>query len=402
MNFNWSQSLKFRITLIFTILMAIAFSLNWMVALQTMRSEKVKDIQKVLNHVLNESNDEYLTRPLTPKSNLAFLYAVPHNKMILNDSEVSNLRFKISITSYVPKNNEIIFSLQQSNGFNIYAISDTQKIDAAQDNYAKKLLVRYLASLLTILLISIFLLNYYMKPLSILATKTHHWQSGDPFDFSLDNASREIKEVSSSFSSLIHRLETFRAKEAQLFQEAAHELKTPLALMRSRLDVYENSNSYSKNKFITDLGNDIERLTTELKNVLFLESSDFEDPISLNIHSAISKILHKVEILAQRKQLSLQLPRENFSVTASEKLLNKVLMALIENAMTYAQQGSTISITIDPALRALSVKNTIGEKKYLFSSKIGEKMLKRLREELLFTYEIIQNKTHYSITLKFL
>lgn len=382
--------------------MSIAFSLNWMVALETMRSEKIHDTQKVLNHLLDESYAEYYTGSLTPKSNLIFLYAVPHNQTILNNSEVSNLRFKVSATSYMGKNNEIVSSLRQSNGFTINAISDTQKINSALDQYAKKLLLRYFISLLIILLISIFLLNYYMKSLGVLATKTHNWQSGDSFDFSLDNAGSEIEEVSSSFSTLIHRLETFRVKEAQLFQEAAHELKTPLALMRSRLDVYENSNTYSKSKFITDLGNDIERLTAELKNVLFLESSDFEDPININVHSALTKILHKVEILAQRKQLSLQLPRQNFSITASEKLLNKVLMALIENAMTYAQQGSTISITIDPALRTLSVKNTIGDKKYLFSSKIGEKMLKRLCEELLFTYEIIQNQTHYTITLKFL
>ena len=401
MNFNWSQSLKFRITLIFTILMAIAFSLNWMVALQTMRSEKVQDIQKALNHVLNESNDEYLAHPLTPKSNLAFLYTVPHNQMILNNSEVSNLRFKLSATSYMPKNNEIVSSLRQSNGFSINAISDTEKIDAALHQYAKKLLIRYLFSLLAILLISIFLLNYYMKPLGVLATKTHNWQSGDPFYFSLDNAGREIKEVSSSFSTLINKLETFRVKEAQLFQEAAHELKTPIAIMRSRLDVYENTDTYTKEKFVTDLGNDIERLMTELKNVLFLESSDFEDPVNVNIHSALTKILHKVEILTLRKQLSLQLPTQSFSVTVSEKLLNKVLMALIENAMTYARQGSIITIEIDPTQRILCVKNMIGDKKYLFSSKIGEKMLKRLCQELLFTYEIIQDHTYYTISLRF-
>lgn len=402
MNFNWSKSLKFKIAFIFSLLIAIAFSLNWMVALQTMRSEKVHDIQKVLNHLLNESNDQYLSVPLTPQSPLVFLYSIPHNQMILDDSEVSALRFIISKIPYMPKNDEIVSSLQQYNGFYINAISNTQKINASLDKYAQKLLTRYLVSLLAILVISIFLLNYYMRPLAILATKIHHWQSGDPFDFSLNNASSEIEEVSSSFSTLIHRLETFRTKEAQLFQEAAHELKTPLALMRSRLDVYENSDSYGKEKFVADLGHDIERLTTELKNVLFLESSDFDDPVNVSINSALTKILHKVEILTQRKKLDLQLPKETFSITVSEKLLNKVLMALIENAMTYAAQGSIISIEITPALRTLSVKNMIGAEKYLFSSKIGEKMLKRLCEELLFTYEIIQDGTYYTIVLRFL
>lgn len=402
MSFNWSRSLKFKISFIFAILIAVAFTLNWMVALHTMRSEKMMDLQKVLNHVLNESNDEYLSSPLTPQTPLTFLYSIPHNQMILDDSEASNLRFIVSKTPYAPKENEIFASLKQRNGFYFNAISDTRKMDAALDKYGEKLLIRYLFSLLAILIISILLLHYYMKSLALLAYKTQHWQSGDPFDFSLHKAESEIEEVSKSFGALIRRLELFRTKETELFKEAAHELKTPLALMRSRLDVYETTTTYAKEKFVTDLGSDIERLSTELKNVLFLESSDFEDPIVVDLAKALKKILYKVEILSHRKQLTLALPTQTFTITVAEKLLHKVLMALIENAMTYAQEGSTISIELDPLLRTLSVTNTIGDEKYLFSSKIGQKMLKRLSEELHFNYDIMEDQNNYTIKLTFL
>lgn len=381
--------------------MAIAFSLNWMVALQTMRSEKISDIQKVLNHLLNESNDEYITQPLTQNSSLTFLYSIPHNQMILDDSEVSALRFLVSKYPYIPHDNEIVASVQQPNSIYLNAISNSLKIDTALDKYGQKLLTRYLISLLVILLISIFLLNYYMKSLAVLAKKTHDWQIGDPFDFSLDNAGSEIKEVSIAFESLIRKIEGFRRKEGELFKEAAHELKTPLALMRSRLDVYEYTQGYDKNKFIVDLGHDIERLTTELKNVLFLESSDYEDPIALNIAATLRNIVQKVDILAKRKQLILQLPLESFTVTAPEKLLNKVLLALIENAMTYAPENSQIRIEIDPITHTITIINNAGHEKYLFSSKIGHKMLQRLSNELNFTHEIIQDSSQYAITLKF-
>jgi len=401
LSFNWSKSLKFKISFIFAMLMAIAFILNWIVALQTMRSEKINDIQKVLKHLLNESNDEYITQPLTLDSSLIFLYSIPHNQMILDDSEVSALHFLVSNHPYVPHDNEIVAFVQQSNSIYLNAISNTQKIDTALDKYGQKLLTRYLSSLLAILLISIFLLNYYMKSLAVLAKKTYNWQTGDPFDFSLDNASSEIKEVSIAFESLIRKIEGFRTKESELFKEAAHELKTPLALMRSRLDVYEYTQAYDKNKFIIDLGHDIERLTTELKNVLFLESSDYEDPITLNITTTLQNIVHKVDILAKRKQLILQLPIEIFTVTAPEKLLNKVLLALIENAMTYAPENSQIHIEIDPIVRTMTITNNAGHEKYLFSSKIGHKMLQRLSEELKFQYEITQHDSQYAITLKF-
>lgn len=402
MSFNWAKSLKFKISFIFAILMAIAFSLNWMVALQTMRSEKINDTQKVLKHLLNESNDEYIAQPLTQSSSLTFLYSIPHNQMILDDSEVSALHFLVSNHPYIPHSNEIVASIQQANGIYLNAISNAQKIDTAMDKYAQKLLSRYLISLLAILLISIFLLNYYMKSLAALAKKTHDWQTGDPFDFSLTNAGSEIKEVSIAFESLIRKIEGFRRKEGELFKEAAHELKTPLALMRSRLDVYETAQGYDKNKFIVDLGHDIERLTTELKNVLFLESSDYEDPVSLSMNTTLRNIVQKVDILAKRRKLILQLPAQNFTLAAPEKLLTKVLTALIENAMTYATENSQIDIEINQNKRSITIANNAGDEKYLFSSKIGHKMLKRLSEELNYTYEITQYASRYTITLQFL
>lgn len=401
MKYRWAGSLKIKIAFIFSILIAIAFSLNWMVALQTMRSEKINDLEKVLNHLLNESKSDHILQPLTPKSCLSYLYSIPHNKMILNDSEASNLRFIVSINSYVPRENEVSSSVKQNNGVYLNVISDTHKIELALDKYARKLLSRYLVSLLVILLISIALLDYYMKPLAVLAKKTREWNNQEPFDFSLDNPGKEIEEVSHAFSTLIHRLEIFRSKEAELFKEAAHELKTPLALMRSRLDVYESNAKYPKGKFIEDLGHDIERLTNELKNVLFLESSDFEEASNVDITGSFKKLQIKMDILIQRKQLTLTLPAETFSIIASEKLLSKVLSALLENAITYAKEESVVEIGCDNTTQKMWIENTIGDKKYLFSSKIGEKMLKRLSHEIGFKYSIIQNEVFFRIELIF-
>lgn len=393
--------LKIKIALLFSLLIAIAFSINWSVATGTMMGEKREDLEKALHHLLSESADEYITVPLDEKSDLSFLYAIPHNRMILNDSEASHLRFSISKIPYSVKENEVSASIKLPNALFLNAISDDLKLQASVQKYAEKLLMRYAYSLLVILIISVLLLDYYMKPLGALAQKTREWKNGDPFEFSLDNPGKEIDEVSEAFSALIHRLEGFRTKEKELFKEAAHELKTPLALMRSRLDVYENSEGYEKNKFIVDLGHDVERMTTELKNVLFLESSDFEDPVPVELNQALRLIIHKVDILAQRKQLRLRLPERSFTVTVPEKLLNKVLTALIDNAMTYASQNSSIEIEIDPLRRSLSVVNEIGADKYLFSSKIGQKMLRRLSEELQFTYDIVRNESAYRIDLVF-
>ncbi len=398
MNLNSNLSLKVKIASLFSLLIAIAFSLNWMVATQTIRGEKIDDLEKTLQHILYESRDEYIVLPLSLHSDLTFLYSIPHNQMILNNSEASHLRFLISRAPYHGEKNEISSTVKLSPTLYLNAISDDAKLQLSVNKYSQKLLIRYLFSLLAVLIISLFLLEYYMKPLGVLAQKTRDWKSGD--QFALDNSGREIQEVAAAFNTLLHRLEGFHIKEAQLFKEAAHELKTPLALMRSRLDVYENSHNYDKTKFVIDLGHDIQRLTDELKNVLFLESSDFEEPTQVNLHTALIEILQKVTLIAHRKQLQISLDDQTFILNSPKKLLNKVLMALIENAMTYAPAMSQIAIHIDPLTRTLGLTNNTGEK-YLFSSKIGHKMLSRLCEELKFTYKIVESQSRYTITLEF-
>ncbi|MDD5159068.1 MAG: hypothetical protein PHI47_03380 [Sulfuricurvum sp.] len=401
MQFKWARSLKFKIALIFSIGLAIAFSINLLIAVKTIHTQKEEEVENVLKHLLVESTDEYITIPLNPSSNVNFLYTIPHNIMILSDSEVNALRFVISANPHRTNDKLIASSIKLSNNYYLNAISDHQKIDKATYKYTQKLLIRYIISLLIILIIIIFTLDFYMRPLELLAIKTREWKRESPFDLVLDDASSEIKEVSTAFDALVRRLEGYRQKEAELFKEAAHELKTPLALMRSRLDVYENSINYNKDKFIIDLGHDIERLTRELKNVLFLESSDFEETSHIGIIQMLKILENKMAILIQRKGLTLVLPNETFSVLASARLLFKVLSALLENAITYAQENSTIEVGCDSSKRQLWIGNQIGHEKYLFSSKIGEKILKRLSREIGFDYTITQDETYFRIELIF-
>ncbi len=401
MKFEWASSLKFRITMIFALGMAIAFSINWIVAVKTIHTEKAEDVETALKHLLIESTDEYISTPLTPNSDLSFLYNIPHIEMLLNDSEVSRLQLVVTHRPYSAAEGLIVSSVPLSNGYYLSASSDHQKIDRSVQKYGEKLLIRFLFSLLLVLAVVVWVLDYYMQPLGTLARKTREWKKETPFDLEEKEAAIEIREVSAAFAALVRKLEGYRQKEAELFKEAAHELKTPLALMRSRLDVYEANEHYAKSRFIKEIGHDIERLTGELKNVLFLESSDFEEPVRTDLKPLIETLLRKMGILIERKKLCVETPEVMFPVFAPEKLLTKVLGALLENAITYATETSTLRIEADPGGRTVSLQNTIGNEKYLFSSKIGEKMLRRLSAEIGFGYEIVQTPTTYTITLSF-
>lgn len=393
------NTLQFKIALLFSLLIAIAFTVNWQVAARTIHSEKIEDLEQVLNHLLVESRDEYLSVPPTPASDLRFLHAIPHNVLILKDSEASHVRFRVAAAPYAPSEGEVSASVVLSNGMFLSVISDHDKIDAAVARYGAKLAARYLVSLLLILSVGYLLLERYMKPLALLAQRARGWKSGDSFELPLDNPAREIDELSRAFSALVHRLETFRVKEKALFKEMAHELKTPIALMRARLDVFEGSERVPKEKLLSELGGDIERLMSELKNVLFFESTDFEDSSSFGIDEVLSEVTAKVEILTRRRNLRIGVEGEGFDLHAPRKLFAKLMTALIENALTYAKEGSTIAVALDPQRKSISLTNEKGGEKYLFSSRIGQKMLDRIAREIGIEYRIDEDIEHYSIRL---
>lgn len=402
MSFRPFNSLKIRITLIFSLLIAIAFGVNWQLATKTMEDEKVEDLQSVLRHLLIESYDEYISGPIDEKSDLRFLHSIPHNILILKDSEASNTRFIVRKIPYTPKQNEVSASIRLDNGYFLSVISDYTKIDAAVAKYQARLLIRYGVSLSLILVISILLLQRYIRPLGILTECVREWKSGDPFVFPISSAGQEIDELASSFTALVHRLEGFRAKEKALFKEMAHELKTPIALMRARLDVYENSDGFSKEKMIGELGGDLERLMSELKNVLFFENIDLEDVMSFEIADLLKEVIQKVEVLAQRRGLRIVVPQESFSVHAQRTLFAKVIMALIENSLTYAKEKSEIILEIDKEKKSLTISNQKGGEKYLFSSKIGQKMLDRVSQKVGIGYQICDEEKWYRVRVSIL
>lgn len=391
MKFN---SLKVKIISIFSLLILLVFTINWLVALKTIHAQKSDDLKKVLEHILHESYDEYLQTPIVSNSSLAPLYIMPHNKLILKDSEASGVQFFLSTAPYRAQKHQVSASIKIDSGRFLNATSTHEKIDKAVYDYAVSLAMGYLGSLVFILSIGLFLLWHFMKPLEELAKKAREWKNGDSFECDNSNPSSEIGELSHSFSNLVKRIESFRVKEKALFKEMAHELKTPIAIMKARLDTHDSS------PLTLELGADLERLMTELKGILFFETGDYEEPNLASPLESAKEILAKMQPLVAQKELSVVFYGDAFRVLTQPLLLQKLLSALLENAITYAACAS--EITIHAEGKTLSISNFIAKEKYLFSSKIGEKILRRISEELGITYYVDSSPERYTISLEFL
>ena len=398
LNFHLLRSLKVKISLLTSLFIAVTFAINWNLAVNTIHNEKKEDLKNILLHVLVESIDEYMVSNLTFSSDVTYLQTIPHNMMILKNSEVHNLHFTLTKTPAHFSDDEIGVSAR-THDYYLNISSDTKKIDQAVNKYADQLSEQYFMTLLIFLGTSWFFLQRYLTPLSKLAKQVSEWKDDDPFELKVKNDDSEIQELSFAFSNLVKRLDGFRKKEKELFKEMAHELKTPLAIMKARIDVYENDDKADKYNFLNDLNNDVTRLTSELKSILFFESSDFDLETEFYVDEVLTQVIAKTEILAHSRRLHLFVCADNFEVSTSKKLFKKVLIVLIENALTYAKKNSEIKINVTADKKSVSITNFKNKEKSLFSSKIGHKILNRITREMNIKFEIFENDEIYCVNI---
>lgn len=389
-----------KISLLMTFFMTLSFGLNLYLAVKTLDSEKRSDLQKLLLHVTTESIDEYLPKDANETTDISYLYETPHNLSILQDSEADSLKFIISKKPLEPKEGEVAVFERISDGYFLNCVSGDSKIKSAISRYAESLATQYFPLLVFAMFASFFAVSSLVKPLRELALKCKEYKEGD-FFYKRGKYGGELGEFAFAFYALVDRLERFRKKEKELFRHSAHEIKTPLALMKARLELFEGDADGDKKKFVRDFEADMERLSEALRSALFFESVDFEPPTRFDVTEAIKNVSLKMEILARRKNVNIEFADDPFLLCVSKKLFEKLILALLENALTYSKEGGAIQISTNSSRTSVCVKNEKGGEKYLFSSKIGSSIIDRLSKEANFTYEVKSDDFSHEICMYF-
>ena len=158
----------------------------------------------------------------------------------------------------------------------------------------------------------------------------------------------EIVQLTRSFNEMLARLERAFAIQRQFSANAAHELRTPLAVMRTNLDVLKKRNTVSSLEYTDTLqmmSAQIERLS-HLVEVLLemteLEMAPRNDHISLSV--LIEEVLCDLAQIAQQKQITLRQEPGEAVLQGSDLLLYRAVYNLVENAVKYNKPNGTVTV----------------------------------------------------------
>ena len=224
----------------------------------------------------------------------------------------------------------------------------------------------YITAAVTLLsgILAYFVSGRALKPLHSFASQVEMVQMTNLADMKIDeDVLPEFKQLSRSFNQMLERLNTAFSAQRQFTGNAAHELRTPLALMQAQLELFSAEHPDMRPEtaeFLTLLREQAERLIQMTRTLL--EMSNLRQVARnerIQLAPMIEEIFTDLAPLSDKRGVTLT-AEGNGIMTGSDALIYRLIFNLTENAVKYNRQGGSVrvSVTQEPEKLLLRVSDT--------------------------------------------
>ena len=198
-----------------------------------------------------------------------------------------------------------------------------------------------------------FISGHALRPIRELSDKIEKVQAQNLADSRIEeNQVEELNQLSVSYNKMLERLSDAFEIQRQFTANAAHELRTPLALMQVQLDLY-HSNSHPDNdadtvqmiKMVTEQNDRLNKMVKKLLDMSELQTVGRDDEIILD--ALVDEVLEDLEPLAEGKNIRLIGKCKDITMVGSDILIYRLVYNLVENAIKYNHSGGQVIVTAD-------------------------------------------------------
>ena len=199
--------------------------------------------------------------------------------------------------------------------------------------------------------VTYFISGHALRPIREFSDKIEEVQAQNLSDSRIDeNNVKELNQLGISYNKMLERLSEAFEIQRQFTANAAHELRTPLALMQVQLDLY-NSASHPGNdadtlqtiKMVTEQNDKLNRMVKTLLDMSELQTVGRDDKIILD--AIVEEVLADLEPLAVEKNIKLIGKCENATMIGSDILIYRLVYNLVENAIKYNHPLGQVTVT---------------------------------------------------------
>ena len=207
--------------------------------------------------------------------------------------------------------------------------------------------------------VTFFVSGRALKPLKEFSETVEKVQAQNLADYTIEeNRIAELDRLRTSYNKMLIRLSESFETQRQFTGNAAHELRTPLALIQAQLDLYHTTEHPESTtvaeetiQMVTEQNERLSKLVRTLLDMSELQTVSRNDRIEL--HSLIEEVLTDLEPLAQEKKVELiqksqgagAKADEELFLTGSDILIYRMLYNLVENAIKYNRENGSVTVS---------------------------------------------------------
>lgn len=199
--------------------------------------------------------------------------------------------------------------------------------------------------------IAYFVSGQALKPLRKLSQQAEKIDQDSISNIRLnEDTVKEFRQLSVSVNLMLDRLSESFATQRQFSGNAAHELRTPLAIMQTKLELFaaEHKNMEGDTaELVRSQAEQLDRLS-KLVHTLLEMSNLSSAPRSDRIELAplVDEIITDLAPLASQNDITMEQDCDNVVITGSDALIYRLVFNLIENAVKYNRQGGSVSVSV--------------------------------------------------------
>lgn len=199
--------------------------------------------------------------------------------------------------------------------------------------------------------IAYFVSEQALKPLRKLSQQAEKIDQDSISDIRLsEDTVKEFRQLSISVNLMLDRLSESFATQRQFSGNAAHELRTPLAIMQTKLELFaaEHKNMEGDTaELVRSQAEQLDRLS-RLVHTLLEMSNLSSAPRSDRIELAplVEEIITDLTPLASQNDITMEQDCDNVVITGSDALIYRLVFNLIENAVKYNRRGGSVSVSV--------------------------------------------------------
>lgn len=314
---------------------------------------RVTVFQSVVNE-LNQQAADYKSNPqnFNPNNLKTFTIEIPNKTLAtVKAGELKGEKPYLVMQKIKDKSITTLTTRLDESSYLVLEKDTTLQSQIVEEIFIDIIIVNVTAILL-VLFYALFLSRMLLIPIKILSHKLTNLDEKFLKEIDIKSLPDEFLPLGNSINRLITRIQTFVLYQKELFVGVAHELKTPLAVMKTKNEVTLLKPRESE-KYIEALKSNneaINGMNAMIGSVLEIgrqEGAQFEEPVNIDVIAFLKKLGKNYEVLAkgEEKNLALDLKPEIFNLNIQTSLLTHIVQNFVQNAIKFSPKNSTITIS---------------------------------------------------------